>query len=57
MGALIGVRFWPMNMAIAKAKDRINPQGLDENGYPIIVECKRCVNENVINQGFFNLIV
>lgn len=29
--------------------------GLDENGYPVIIEYKRAVNQNVINQGLFYL--
>ncbi len=34
---------------------RIDTLGLDEDGCPIIIEYKRSVNENVINQGLFYL--
>ena len=29
--------------------------GIDENGFPVIIEYKRSANENVINQGLFYL--
>jgi len=31
---------------------RINTLGIDENGYPVIIEYERALNQNVINQGF-----
>ena len=34
---------------------RIDTLGIDENGCPVIIEYKRAVNENVINQGLFYL--
>ncbi|HEX8275681.1 MAG TPA: DUF5655 domain-containing protein [Longimicrobiaceae bacterium] len=34
---------------------RIDTLGLDENNYPVIIEYKRTLNENVINQGLFYL--
>jgi RecB family endonuclease NucS len=34
---------------------RIDTLGLDEDGCPVIIEYKRAVNENVINQGLFYL--
>jgi predicted transport protein len=34
---------------------RIDTLGIDENGYPVIIEYKRALNENVINQGLFYL--
>ena len=34
---------------------RIDTLGLDENNYPVILEYKRTLNENVINQGLFYL--
>ncbi|MDP9469152.1 MAG: endonuclease NucS [Chloroflexota bacterium] len=34
---------------------RIDTLGLDENGSPVIIEYKRALNENVINQGLFYL--
>ncbi len=33
----------------------IDTLGLDENGCPVIIEYKRALNENVINQGLFYL--
>jgi predicted transport protein len=34
---------------------RIDTLGLDEDGCPVIIEYKRAINENVINQGLFYL--
>ena len=34
---------------------RIDSLGIDENGCPVIIEYKRALNENVINQGLFYL--
>ncbi len=34
---------------------RIDTLGIDENGSPVIIEYKRAINENVINQGLFYL--
>ncbi len=34
---------------------RIDTLGIDENGCPVIIEYKRTINENVINQGLFYL--
>jgi len=34
---------------------RVDTLGIDENGSPVIIECKRTMNENVINQGLFYL--
>ncbi|MCH8494909.1 MAG: DUF5655 domain-containing protein [Balneolales bacterium] len=34
---------------------RIDTLGIDENGSPVIIEYKRTLNENVINQGLFYL--
>ena len=34
---------------------RIDTLGIDENGGPVIIEYKRALNENVINQGLFYL--
>lgn len=36
-----------------KHRGRIDSLGMDENGYPVIIEYKRTMNENVINQGLF----
>ncbi|WP_166257700.1 DUF5655 domain-containing protein [Marinobacter salicampi] len=56
MDALIGVRFLASEYGTGKThKGRIDSLGLDENGCPVIVEYKRHINENVINQGLFYL--
>src|SRR5688572_1267890 len=34
---------------------RIDTLGIDENNSPVIIEYKRALNENVINQGLFYL--
>jgi predicted transport protein len=34
---------------------RIDTLGIDENSYPVIIEYKRSLNENVINQGLYYL--
>ena len=39
----------------AKHGGRIDTLGLDENDCPVIIEYKRAVSENVINQGLFYL--
>ena len=50
--ALLGVRFLATEFVTGKTHSgRIDTLGLDENGCPVIVEYKRAVNENVINQG------
>jgi len=36
-------------------RGRIDSLGIDENGSPVIIEYKRSINENVINQGLFYL--
>ena len=36
-----------------KHRGRIDTLGIDENGCPVIIEYKRSVNENVINQGLY----
>ena len=36
-------------------KGRIDTLGLDENNCPVIIEYKRALNENVINQGLYYL--
>lgn len=54
--ALLGVRFLATEFVTGKAHGgRIDTLGLDENGSPVIIEYKRSVNENVINQGLFYL--
>lgn len=52
--ALLGVRFLASEFTTSNGA-RIDTLGLDENGCPVILEYKRSVNENVINQGLFYL--
>src|SRR5829696_130786 len=53
---LLGVRFLRSEYSTGKTHGgRIDTLGLDENGYPVIVEYKRSLNENVINQGLYYL--
>ncbi|HLW00882.1 MAG TPA: DUF5655 domain-containing protein [Ktedonobacterales bacterium] len=54
--ALLGVRFLATEYYTGKAHGgRIDTLGIDENGSPVIIEYKRALNENVINQGLFYL--
>jgi predicted transport protein len=51
-----GVRFLATEHGTgAKHGGRIDTLGIDENGCPVIVEYKRALNENVINQGLYYL--
>src|SRR5215210_4880910 len=53
---LLGVRFLRSEYSTGKSHGgRIDTLGLDENGYPVIIEYKRSLNENVINQGLYYL--
>lgn len=52
--ALLGVRFLATEFTTSNG-GRIDSLGLDENGCPVILEYKRSLNENVINQGLFYL--
>lgn len=52
----LGVRFIASEYSTGpRHGGRIDTLGLDENGCPVIIEYKRAVNENVINQGLFYL--
>ncbi len=54
--AFLGVRFLKSEYDTGKThKGRIDSLGLDETNCPVIIEYKRHVNENVINQGLFYL--
>jgi predicted transport protein len=54
--SLLGVKFLATEYTTGKTHGgRIDTLGLDENGCPVIIEYKRAVNENVINQGLFYL--
>lgn len=56
LDALLGVRFLASEYTTGKNHGgRIDTLGIDENGFPVIVEYKRALNENVINQGLFYL--
>lgn len=52
----LGVRFLASEYVTGKVHSgRIDTLGIDENGCPVIIEYKRSVNENVINQGLYYL--
>lgn len=52
----LGVTFLRSEYATGKVHGgRIDTLGLDENNCPVIIEYKRAINENVINQGLFYL--
>lgn len=52
----LGVRFLASEYSTGKKHGgRIDTLGIDENGAPVIIEYKRTINENVINQGLFYL--
>lgn len=56
METFLGVRFLATEYRTSKShRGRIDSLGIDENNCPVIVEYKRHVNENVINQGLFYL--
>lgn len=51
---LLGVRFLASEYVTSKSHGgRVDTLGIDENFSPVIIEYKRAVNENVINQGLF----
>ncbi|WP_313953877.1 DUF5655 domain-containing protein [Accumulibacter sp.] len=53
---LLGIRFLATEYSTGKTHaGRIDSLGLDENDCPVILEYKRSVGENVINQGLFYL--
>jgi predicted transport protein len=52
--SVLGVRFLASEFTTTNG-GRIDTLGLDENGCPVILEYKRALNENVINQGLFYL--
>ncbi len=54
--ALLGVRFLATEYSTgAVHAGRIDTLGLDEDSCPVIIEYKRAMNENVVNQGLFYL--
>jgi predicted transport protein len=53
---LLGVHFLSTEYTTGRTHGgRIDTIGIDENGCPVIIEYKRAINENVINQGLFYL--
>lgn len=56
LSTFLGVTFLETEYSTGKThRDRIDTLGIDENGCPVIIEYKRDLNENVINQGLFYL--
>jgi predicted transport protein len=56
LDSFLGVRFLATEYVTGKAHGgRIDTLGLDDNNCPVIIEYKRALNENVINQGLFYL--
>ena len=52
----LGVRFLASEYVTGKTHGgRIDSLGIDENNSPVIIEYKRALNENVINQGLYYL--
>ncbi len=52
----LAIRFLASEYVTGKTHGgRIDTLGLDENGCPVIIEYKRAINENVINQGLYYL--
>jgi predicted transport protein len=56
LDSFLGVKLLASEYVTGKAHGgRIDTLGIDENNSPVIVEYKRALNENVINQGLFYL--
>jgi predicted transport protein len=56
LDTFLGVKFLASEYSTGpKHGGRIDTLGLDENGCPVIIEYKRSLNENVINQGLYYL--
>lgn len=54
--SLLGIKFLATEYSTGKTHGgRIDTLGLDENGFPVIIEYKRAINEAVINQGLYYL--
>lgn len=54
--SMLGIRFVATEYATGRTHGgRIDSLGLDENNSPVILEYKRSVGENVINQGLYYL--
>ena len=56
LDTFLGVRFLASEYSTGKRHGgRVDTLGLDDNNCPVIIEYKRALNENVINQGLFYL--
>lgn len=56
LDSFFGIRFLATEYSTGPVHGgRIDTLGIDENGCPVIIEYKRALNENVINQGLFYL--
>jgi predicted transport protein len=56
LDVLLGVRFLASEHSTGKNhRGRIDTLGIDENNRPVIIEYKRALNQNVINQGLYYL--
>jgi predicted transport protein len=56
LDSFLGVRFLASEYSTGKRHGgRIDTLGLDDNHSPVIIEYKRALNENVINQGLYYL--
>src|SRR5919201_3398378 len=56
LDTFLGVRFLAHEYKTGKTHGgRIDTLGIDENGSPVIIEDKRALNQNVINQGLYYL--
>ena len=56
LDVFLGVRFLASEYLTGKNHGgKIDTLGVDENGSPVIIEYKRALNQNVINQGLFYL--
>jgi predicted transport protein len=56
LDTMLGIRFLRSEHSTGKVHGgRIDTLGIDENNCPVIIEYKRAINENVINQGLFYL--
>lgn len=53
---MLGIKFLASEYSTGKThRGRIDTLGIDENYSPVIIEYKRTINENMINQGLFYL--
>src|SRR5271163_2929094 len=56
LNEILGIRFLCTEYLTGKTHSgRVDTLGIDENSCPVIIEYKRALNENVINQGLFYL--